>query len=728
MIKKIMFVLLAIFLMVMAVASASAQVTLKQVNHGFFNDIDEGVTKLIDFEDNPSQPDLDYLDTHGVSFQDDTGKTSAILVNSYNRGGAATASGEYSLFSNGNYPATSANVPLTIEFNEGMSAVGFYLGNGNKYGEQVNAVVTAYGQTGKILGTIAQNHIDDSVESFLGLQAPTEPIYKVTIDYGNSVLGEEIDDLMFIRATGSFQEVEGPVTFEVSVNDYPDHQNYDLSKAVPFSYINMYTVELQNGEFTVVDVETKNTGKSGATSFTIDPAEKVYFAGFKTKAAAEQGAQEKQSTKWSAPPFKNFGVEDQLCQTNFAQINEYLQNSKSYACSTSLSVPYQDADVIVENQPANKWVWKEIALKNKHKSPLGGVEVDVVPMDGLEAVPSECTEQYGGKVCVDKAHLLVRPDGSYEYVTLWITIDGFSDAQVFGLDTDDAFVKLLENKDIEVWFNPQQMKLRIANNAQPDGEISQVDASDAKYIVWTRSNDKAARGIVAKYIQQGSSWILASTTKSKLVDATIVSPTGSKQGKSYRGDVEVAQGEVVRFLSFDPDSEIPKKLTNLNQNSMVPAWLAFKGTSIDGKVKVCSLTEGCSKVFSSHASENLYYENGQFKTIYDKKNIAVGKINPIINQEIIKQAPPTPLSCAQGCDIDEGCLPLGTRMKEDSKAVYCDVDGQLKPQQKIGAICENNFECTTNSCLSGQCTDLKQELSVQRGLMERILEWFNRLF
>ena len=712
--------------MVMAVASASAEVTLKQVSLSNFENSDKD-TQVIDFEDNPSQPDLDYLNTHGVSFQDDTGKTSAILVNSYNRGGAATSSGEYSLFSNGNYPETSDNVPLTIEFSEGMSAVGFYLGNGNKYSEQVNAVVTAYGQNGKVLGSIAQNHITDAVESFLGLQAPSEPIYKVTINYGNSVLGEEIDDLMFIRATESVP-TEGPVTFEISVNNYPDHQNYDLSKSVPFAYVNMYTVELQNGEFAVVDVETKNTGKAGSTSFEVSLSEKVYFAGFKTKAAAEAGAKEKQSIKWSAPPFKNFGIADQLCQTNFAQINEYLQNSKSYACSTSLSVPYQDADVIVENQPANKWVWKEIALKNKHKSPLGGVEVDVVPMDGLEAVPSECTEQYDGKVCIDKAHLLVRPDGSYEYVTLWLTIDGFSDAQVFGLDTDDAFVKLLENKDIEVWFNPQQMKLRIASNTEQDSQISQVDTSAADYYVWTRSNDKYARGIVAKYVKQGSNWILDSTIKSKLVDTTIVSPTGSKQGQSFRGDVEVAQGEVVRFLSFDPGSEIPKKLTNLNQHAMAPSWLAFKGTSIDGKVKVCSLSEGCSKVFSSHASENLYYENGQFKTIYDKKNIPVNNLKPIIDQEIIKQAPPTPLNCAQGCDIDEGCLPLGTRMKEDSKAVYCDVDGQLKPQLTVGATCDNNFECTTNSCLSGQCTDLKQELSEQRGLMERILQWLNRLF
>lgn len=84
-------------------------------------------------------------------------------------------------------------------------------------------------------------------------------------------------------------------------------------------------------------------------------------------------------------------------------------------------------------------------------------------------------------------------------------------------------------------------------------------------------------------------------------------------------------------------------------------------------------------------------------------------------------------SCV-GCQKENACLSIGTRLVEDGAPSYCDLDNQFKPQKGNTESCQNNFECESNSCLSGVCYDLKQELVEQRGIMDKILSWFERLF
>jgi len=67
-----------------------------------------------------------------------------------------------------------------------------------------------------------------------------------------------------------------------------------------------------------------------------------------------------------------------------------------------------------------------------------------------------------------------------------------------------------------------------------------------------------------------------------------------------------------------------------------------------------------------------------------------------------------------GCELEDKCYPIGYRKKEK----YCSENYEFINQ--IDGECENNFECESNICISGEC--------VEEGLMKRIIKWFKRLF
>lgn len=83
--------------------------------------------------------------------------------------------------------------------------------------------------------------------------------------------------------------------------------------------------------------------------------------------------------------------------------------------------------------------------------------------------------------------------------------------------------------------------------------------------------------------------------------------------------------------------------------------------------------------------------------------------------------------CSSGCTVNGNCVAYGIRMK-NGHSTFCDIDGQIKDQLEIGAACENNFECQSNSCSSGECIDLAGDLRETKGLLQKLLDWLNNLF
>ncbi|TFH39885.1 MAG: hypothetical protein E4G94_10460, partial [ANME-2 cluster archaeon] len=128
----------------------------------------------------------------GVTFLDDKART-PLIVDKNNRGGTATKSEPNALFNDADYPSINANLPLVMTFDNPIRKVGMYIGNGKQ--AQLTGILTAYDSAGKSIGS-ANAFVPDPVTGFIGLGSDTD-IYKVTLDYGETNYGEEIDNLMF---------------------------------------------------------------------------------------------------------------------------------------------------------------------------------------------------------------------------------------------------------------------------------------------------------------------------------------------------------------------------------------------------------------------------------------------------------------------------------------------------------------------------------------------------
>jgi len=80
--------------------------------------------------------------------------------------------------------------------------------------------------------------------------------------------------------------------------------------------------------------------------------------------------------------------------------------------------------------------------------------------------------------------------------------------------------------------------------------------------------------------------------------------------------------------------------------------------------------------------------DGMLKEIFCEFGCSDGACNPPKDETIV---------CDQGCPFNGECLPVSTRVS----GKYCDYTQSLKVQKE--GECENNYECKSNLCLSGQC-------------------------
>ncbi len=68
-------------------------------------------------------------------------------------------------------------------------------------------------------------------------------------------------------------------------------------------------------------------------------------------------------------------------------------------------------------------------------------------------------------------------------------------------------------------------------------------------------------------------------------------------------------------------------------------------------------------------------------------------------------------TCSSGCELDNNCVDFGHR----SSAKYCALSGMVDFKD-IGVSCDNSFECSTNSCISGKCSEAN--------IIQNIVKWF----
>lgn len=104
--------------------------------------------------------------------------------------------------------------------------------------------------------------------------------------------------------------------------------------------------------------------------------------------------------------------------------------------------------------------------------------------------------------------------------------------------------------------------------------------------------------------------------------------------------------------------------------------------------------------------------------------------NGCVESYACRRSPEKPVDgdCIDGCETEKSCLPVGTRLVENGQAMYCSYEGSLAPQLELDSSCQNDYECMTNTCQSGRCMDLAQEIRETKSLMQSIFDWLSSIF
>jgi tetratricopeptide (TPR) repeat protein len=141
--------------------------------------------------------------------------------------------------------------------------------------------------------------------------------------------------------------------------------------------------------------------------------------------------------------------------------------------------------------------------------------------------------------------------------------------------------------------------------------------------------------------------------------------------------------------------------------------------------------EELAEYYLDVAIDEYTYVDGMYDEFIDAMEAAADS-NPQSNV-LIATAVPTRVTAiveeCDGCTADNTCLTIGLRLIDDiGVPVYCDLSGDLLEQKEENLACQNDFECKSNSCLSGNCEDLANQLKETKSMMDKISNWFSRLF
>lgn len=182
------------------------------------------------------------------------------------------------------------------------------------------------------------------------------------------------------------------------------------------------------------------------------------------------------------------------------------------------------------------------------------------------------------------------------------------------------------------------------------------------------------------------------------------------RGKTTINETENSQtGHVDHCFTWNKDTNQYGQATNscVGENCFLSESKCDTGT-INILRKVYSCIEGCSNgACKSNAVETDFSVQVAASINFDweKDTEDIENEEPIASED----------SC-NGCLSEENCFQFGHR--KDGK--FCSENKTFVSQLNPDSICENNWECSSNVCVSGKCID--------EGFIQKILNWFKRLF
>jgi hypothetical protein len=199
---------------------------------------------------------------------------------------------------------------------------------------------------------------------------------------------------------------------------------------------------------------------------------------------------------------------------------------------------------------------------------------------------------------------------------------------------------------------------------------------------------------------------------------------------NYRGlsngasEIKTANGELVATVTEEePEVEVPIVVcgnticevgeTCLNCNQDCGNCYAICGNGIceEGEALDC---DDCSTIVQCDIGEKTYHycANGAKIPLCECIEDNLWACVDIDDAEDL-----CPKGECNGCLNDDGkCLPIGTRTDHG----YCGLEDEIEVQKFESDSCNNNFECRSNSCVDGQCT--------QFGFWTKLFGWLERLF
>jgi|ETNmetMinimDraft_2_1059921.scaffolds.fasta_scaffold12338_1 hypothetical protein len=121
------------------------------------------------------------------------------------------------------------------------------------------------------------------------------------------------------------------------------------------------------------------------------------------------------------------------------------------------------------------------------------------------------------------------------------------------------------------------------------------------------------------------------------------------------------------------------------------------------------LDAGCGVV-------SLNYFNGESKWSVVSEIEPNDNTGPIDIPEEIENNEEVSSRICMGCLKDKKCYPLGYRKSGE----YCSENNEFIEQSKADLSCDNNFECSSNLCIDGEC--------LSSSLWQKFISWLKKIF
>ena len=310
----------------------------------------------------------------------------------------------------------------------------------------------------------------------------------------------------------------------------------------------------------------------------------------------------------------------------------------------------------------------------------------------------------------DQTLVLDEQYGTYHYY-------GYYDDYWRSINLDMNYLK--SNKNYEVVFyeffneTSSEMFFNQVLNEIIDNRYTIKISNESDNIIYLLGYKIGATGIIASFWKSDNELVVVSNrdfnfnTTSPAIDAQDLVNALVGQGNSY-------SLESPNLEDIDP-----------NQLGIIKAYLEKHPSTLTGNELNCIPKWECSLnplVCPSHGEQLELCEDAN-------------KCSYSVQQRTITCVPGICSGCLAGVKYTEtgsvpGCVPYGFRVSElkyDSKKGeerdffnYCDIGGRIMEQKGDGAKCNNNYECYSNECRAGQCTDTYVEVVAQAGLLKRI--------